>query len=223
MVDKLSLAPVPPAPWVNLRDGTPTAVFYRFIVNLLGMTNSQAEIITLSPFNGFGLDTDTGDDEGFPIPGPRGLAGLAGLPGVPGSDGEDGQDAFSILQPPPNSQVGLSINGFVATTDATVTTIATIPVPSNYSMTVECLVTARRTGGSSGSTGDSSGFVLAAIVKNIAGTATVVGSSLTFSAGDQMAWTVTASASGAKLLVQVAGAANNTIDWIIAGSMTQIG
>ena len=143
MVDKLSLAPVPPAPWVNLRDGTPTAVFYRFIVNLLGMTNSQAEIITISPFNGFGLDTDTGDDEGFPIPGPRGLAGLAGLPGVPGSDGEDGQDAFSILQPPPTSQVGLSINGFVATTDATVTTIATIPSIARHASSAYKLPAAR--------------------------------------------------------------------------------
>jgi hypothetical protein len=102
-----------------------------------------------------------------------------------------------------------------ATTNATPLVIATVAVPTNASWTLEGNITGRRTGGSSGNAGDTAGYVIKGIVKNIAGTVTVVTQGLVICGEDQSSWNATLTASGANMLLTVTGAANNIISWTV--------
>lgn len=105
----------------------------------------------------------------------------------------------------------------VSTTDATVTTIATIAVPATTTLTIEGTVSARRTGGSSGTAEDAAGYQVLATYKNVAGTATLVGAGSIIVVGeDQAGWDVTLSASAGNALIRVTGSSNNNVNWRIA-------
>lgn len=102
----------------------------------------------------------------------------------------------------------------VATTDATVTTIKTIPIKLNSVARVTAVVNGIRTGGSSGGLGDCASYFLTAAFKNSAGTAVQMGATTTIDAvEDQVAWDAAISLSGGTVIVTVAGAANNNITW----------
>lgn len=103
----------------------------------------------------------------------------------------------------------------VTTTDATVTTIATIPIPASTTLLIEARVTARRTGGSAGTAEDSAGYIVGACYKNVAGTATEVGETSIFSAEDQAGWACTVTPSGSNALLQVTGAVDNSVSWVV--------
>lgn len=107
--------------------------------------------------------------------------------------------------------------GTISTSNASATTVATVAIPTNTTVLFLLMITARRTGGSAGTTGDAAGYVLAGSAKNIAGTVTIVGQSLLFTAEDQAAWTAALAVSSTNILVQVTGAANNNIDWSVSG------
>lgn len=120
-----------------------------------------------------------------------------------------------------NSEVAAltpTIAGSAATTDATVTTIATVPIATNKAVLITVNVSARRTGGVSGTAGDSAAYSLGVLAKNIGGTVTVVGTLYSFKSADQAAWTVTAPVSTTNVLIRIAGAAGNNIDWIATGT-----
>lgn len=102
----------------------------------------------------------------------------------------------------------------VSTTDATVTTLATITCAASTTTQIEARVSARRTGGSSGTAEDGAAYVRRAAIKNVGGTATLIGAVGTdFTAEDQAAWDATIDVTGATARVRVTGAANNNIDW----------
>lgn len=101
----------------------------------------------------------------------------------------------------------------VNTTDATVTTIHTITLATDTTYTIRGLVRARRTGGASGSVGDSAGYSFFATVKNISGTASLVSTSDVVSKEDQAGWDVTIDATGATIRIRVTGASANNITW----------
>lgn len=102
----------------------------------------------------------------------------------------------------------------VRTTDATVTTIKTIPINILSVVRIWVETSAVRTGGNSGSAGDSAGYVLTATVKNVSGTAALVGAVTVVSASeDQPAWDCTISVSGGTAIVTVTGASSNNISW----------
>lgn len=104
--------------------------------------------------------------------------------------------------------------GYVATTDATVTTVLTHAVPTTTTVQITGTVTARRTGGSSGTVEDGAGYRIDSVLKNVSGTATeIAAETLTVVGEDQAGWTVTLAVSGGNALVQVTGAANNNISW----------
>lgn len=103
----------------------------------------------------------------------------------------------------------------VATTDATVTTIATIAVPATTTKAVEARVVARRTGGASGTAEDGAYYVARAVYKNVAGTATAIGSEVSAAFESQAGWNVSWSQSGSNILLQVTGAAANDINWAV--------
>lgn len=108
----------------------------------------------------------------------------------------------------------LQTTGTVNTTDATPTAVSTIAIASNTTVMIQATVSARRTGGSSGTTGDGAGYILNAAVKNIAGTVTIIGQSLAFAQEDQAAWNVAAAVSTTNIEIRVTGAANNNITWV---------
>jgi hypothetical protein len=102
----------------------------------------------------------------------------------------------------------------VATTDATVTTLHTFAIPSTTTFELECAVTARRTGGSSGTAEDGAGYKITGTYKNVSGTATLIGAlSAGYTAEDQAAWDATLTPSSGNVLLKVTGAANNNVTW----------
>lgn len=105
----------------------------------------------------------------------------------------------------------------VNTTNASATAITSVAVPTNTTLTLEALLAARRTGGSSGAVGDAAGYVAYCCAKNIAGTVTIVAQALDFTAEDQAAWTAAFAVASTNIELRVTGAANNNITWTAAG------
>lgn len=103
----------------------------------------------------------------------------------------------------------------VSTTDATVTTIIRVKVPSTTTVTILSSVAARRTGGAAGTAEDGAGYLRYSVWKNVAGTATQIGSTTAVATNESQAgWDVTHAASGDEVLIQVTGAVNNNITWL---------
>jgi hypothetical protein len=100
------------------------------------------------------------------------------------------------------------------TTTATVTTLATIATTTDRVMLLEVRISARWTGGSSGTAGDSATYIRTARIKNIAGVVTIANLQSDYTSEDQNGWNGTITVSGTNALVQVTGAANNNITWV---------
>ena len=100
-----------------------------------------------------------------------------------------------------------------STSNATPATLATLATSTDTVLFIEARVVARRTGGTSGTAGDSAVYVRQVKVKNVAGVLTLSGiqSSTTFE--DQASWNATFTISGTNVLVQVTGSNNNNVDW----------
>lgn len=103
----------------------------------------------------------------------------------------------------------------VATTDATVTTLHTFTIAASTTYYLEVVVVARRTGGASGAAEDGAVYKIRAGVKNVAGTATLIGGAPTvqYANEDQAAWVATIDVTGATARVRVTGAASNNVTW----------
>lgn len=101
----------------------------------------------------------------------------------------------------------------VQTTDATVTPLQTIPIPTNSTTIIEFRVVARRTGGAAGASGDGLTYSAAVKAKNIAGVVTMGTVQQGFSDKEQALWAVSTSVSTTNVIISGAGAVNNNIDW----------
>lgn len=101
----------------------------------------------------------------------------------------------------------------VNTTDATPTTLATFPVPTNSAITFSGSVSALRTGGISGASGDSAGYDVNCTFKNVSGTVSIIVQGEQFAAEDQSGWGVSFGASGTNGTLIVTGASGNNITW----------
>jgi len=114
--------------------------------------------------------------------------------------------------------------GYVTTTNATPTTLLTIPINASRTYFLEARVGARRTSGSSGSAEDGAAYVVQGAYNTISGTVTVIGSvNAEYTAESQGAWNATLVISGSNVLVQVTGAANNNITWNTTTMIQEIG
>ena len=112
----------------------------------------------------------------------------------------------------------------VATTDATVTTLHTITIPASTTVQINAFVTARRTGGTAGTAEDGAGYIVIATVKNVAGTATIIGAVNNLVAQeDQVLWDATIDVTGATARVRVTGAALNNVVWHTTVKIWQVG
>ncbi len=109
---------------------------------------------------------------------------------------------------------GITIAGRVLTTDATPTTLLTLPLTPGATTIIRAQILARRVGGIAGVAEDGAGYVVYGAFKMVAGVATVIGSVATLlSAEDQAGWDATLVVSGRNVLVQVTGAADNNVSW----------
>lgn len=107
------------------------------------------------------------------------------------------------------------LQGQVSTTNATPTTIATIAVPTDSVMLITANITARRTGGVSGTAGDSATFVRTVKVKNVGGTVTAPVAQADYTSEDVKAYDANLSVTGTDLLIKVTGVATTNIDWTV--------
>ncbi len=105
----------------------------------------------------------------------------------------------------------------VLTGDATVTTIHTYAVPASTTVKLKAEIVARRTGGTAGTAEDGAGYEFVGTYKNVAGTATLIGSvTALYTAESQAAWDATFTVSAGNVLVQVTGALDNSITWLLS-------
>ena len=105
----------------------------------------------------------------------------------------------------------------VNTTDATVTTLQTITLPSAYATRLRVTVVARRTGGALGTAEDCAAYERIVLAKMVTGTAVIVGAVLngqTMDLESQTLWDCTVDNSGGTLRVRVTGAVSNNITWL---------
>lgn len=110
----------------------------------------------------------------------------------------------------------------VNTTNATITTLQTIAIPTTTTLGIEALIVARRTGGGAGTAEDGARYKLSAVYKNVAGTATIIGVITTLADEDQPAWDATFTISSGNILVQVTGAASNNVTWAVTTRTYQV-
>ena len=110
----------------------------------------------------------------------------------------------------------------VTTTDATVTTVQTYTIPASTTWAFDGYVVARRTGGVSGTAEDGASYRVEGVIKNAAGTATSIGSTVTVIGESQAGWDVTVDVTGATARVRVTGASNNNVSWVYTGNVRQI-
>lgn len=118
---------------------------------------------------------------------------------------------------------GIRLKTKVTTTDNTVTGAVRIPIQSGKTTMIQAHIAARRTGGSSGTDGDSAFYVLTGAYKNISGTLTGIGTPDLVSGEDQASWNVGFSSSGQEAVVTVLGATNNNITWEVTVSTYEVG
>jgi len=105
----------------------------------------------------------------------------------------------------------------VDTAGATPTELWSFAIAAGITKTwmIKARVSARRTSGGAGTDQDSAGYERTAIVKNIAGVISVVGSvGDVFTAEDQSDWNCTIDVNAFDVRVMVTGAVSNSVSWI---------
>ena len=116
--------------------------------------------------------------------------------------------------------VGVEIYESRTTTrDGAAKTIRSFGCPARTTTLIEAVVTARRTGGSAGTAEDGGAYRIAAAFANIGGVATAIGSPASYSMESQAGWGIAFLASGANVLLQVTGAANNDVSWHLTATV----
>ena len=110
----------------------------------------------------------------------------------------------------------------VLTTNSTATTIHTFAIPATTTVQIKAFVTARRTGGSAGTAEDGAGYEIIAVFKNVAGTATQISISTLTAKEDQSPWDLSFAVSAGNSLLQVSGATNNNISWVMVADVYQV-
>lgn len=103
----------------------------------------------------------------------------------------------------------------VTTTNATVTTLATIALTASKTYMIQAKVIARRTGGSAGTAEDGAGYVVTATFNTVGGVVTLIGAvDQDVVQESQAGWDCTMDSDGAgNARIRVTGATNNNVTW----------
>ena len=108
------------------------------------------------------------------------------------------------------------------TTNAVATNLEVIAINSARTYWIETVVRARRTGGTAGAADDGAVFIVKQAFETISGTITPIGDATYEIFRDQESWTADLVISGSNVIVQVTGAANNTIAWASSTTVMSI-
>lgn len=118
-------------------------------------------------------------------------------------------DRFGNVDPTTNSD-NYTAYSTIKTTSAAPTTIDSVFYTSTQTNFIEARVVGRRTGGTSGSAGDSAAYIIRAVYQG----GTIIGSiSVDFIQESQAGWDATFSVGVGIIDVVVTGAANNNVSW----------
>lgn len=135
-----------------------------------------------------------------------------------------GNEAFRVESTATNDDPSERVfQNRAATTDATVTTLHSFTIPASTTFHLTVWVTARRTGGAAGTAEDGAGYMIAATIKNVAGTATLIGAvNQLVVQEDQAAWDATIDVTAATARVRVTGALDNNVTWHMTARVHQV-
>jgi len=116
---------------------------------------------------------------------------------------------------------GATIN----TTDATITTLQTIAIPTDTVYMIEARITCRKTAGAGvGTIGNGNGYIRVACYANIGGVVTISGVVQSSFTGEGIgAFNATLTISGTNVLVRVTGAANDDVTWNTITRIERVG
>jgi hypothetical protein len=102
----------------------------------------------------------------------------------------------------------------VTTTNATPTALATVGLADGHVYTIQATVTSRCTGGTGGNAGKGATYKVIGTFKRDASSATQIGTTtVVHAAEDVAAWNAALAVSGNNVLVNVTGAANDSLTW----------
>jgi hypothetical protein len=195
--------------------GQPTSVSSHGItVNFNGAQPCRSLVInggkvgqaTGTEFTGYGLNVAAN--------GSAGTIAVLGFPSFNGTLGGVSDPSFLVQYVTNNPQVSV-FEGFVQTTNATITIVFQDSVGANTMATYEATVSAIQTGGSSGTVGTSAAYIGRETVKVIGGVSSAVGTGFVdvYSEEDAAAWDCYTAISAGVLYVYVVGEANKTVKW----------
>lgn len=122
-----------------------------------------------------------------------------------------------------NALYGIRYNAKVKTTDATPAAVIRTRLAAGKTAMVQAHIVARRTGGSSGTDGDSAFYVLTGAYKNVGGVLTGIATPALIGGEDQSAWDVGFTANSDEIVVLVTGAVGNEITWEGTISVYEVG
>lgn len=117
----------------------------------------------------------------------------------------------------------MQTNSKITTTDATPTAAQYIAVPTNKTVMIDSIVLVRRSGGTSGTAGDSAWYRLQGGFKNISGTLSLIGTSDLIGGEDQAGWNVQYASSGENIALVVTGSEDNNVTWETWVSTYEVG
>jgi hypothetical protein len=123
-----------------------------------------------------------------------------------------------------STQHSEQIQASVNTTDATVTTLATIAVSASYTYLIEARIVARRTGGAAGTADDGASYVRRGTYTTKTGTVTLMGAVEVIGTDreDQAGWDATLDISTTNVRVRVTGAVDNNVTWMADVSVVRV-
>lgn len=103
-----------------------------------------------------------------------------------------------------------------------------LTIEPNTTQTFVLYISARQTGGTAGTVGDSAGYKIEGVIKNTSGTVSLVGSINNITLGENAGaagWSVTATAASwnDSLSIDVTGEADKTIHWVASVQLTEVG
>jgi hypothetical protein len=133
-------------------------------------------------------------------------------------------DALSVVTAETNDDPNWVVSqARVATTDATVTTLQTIPITANRTYFIKSVIIARRTGGTAGTADDGAAYEIATGYTTKAGTVTAIVVPTVLERADVGTYDADFTISGTNVLVEVTGVVDTNITWHCTTEVSYVG
>jgi len=111
------------------------------------------------------------------------------------------------------TELDFGVPSYVQTTDNALTLLYQVEIPENSVALCQTWIVAARTSGAFGAVGDCGSFIRIGTVRNIANSVSLMQIESAYTYRNQKHWNVEWGTLGSKLLIQVKGSLDNTINW----------